>query len=163
MYSIDSFDSPVDTFDRRYFWVWLCKGCFIEAGIEAWNEAGIEAGTTIFDDKIRLIIYNKLYKIHNIISNHSLHMKMSHFAGPFVMVLTKFMPPSPPLCRRKSGEVGWGEWVSERRGQGSWTLMIESNHPTPFLANGPLTTGIFGIFICYKWLFIILWIIYNLL
>ena len=68
MYSIDSFDSPVDTFDRRYFWVWLCEGHFIEAGIEAWNEAGIEAwneagieaGTTIFDDKIRLIIYNKL-------------------------------------------------------------------------------------------------------
>ena len=42
MYSIDSFDSPIDTFDRRYFWVWPCKGCFIEAGIEA--------GTTVFED-----------------------------------------------------------------------------------------------------------------
>ena len=156
VYSIDSFDSPVDTFDRRYFWVWPCEGRFIEAGIEAWDWGWHYRFW-------RLIIYNKLYKIHNIISNHSLHMEMSRFAGPFVRVLTKFMPPSPPPRRRKSGEVGWGEWVSERRGRGSWTSTIASNHPTPFLANGPLTASIFSIFICYKWLFIILWIIYNLL
>ena len=60
VYSIDSFDSPVDTFDRRYFWVWPCEGRFIEAGNDAWDEAGIEAGATVFDDKIRLIIYDKL-------------------------------------------------------------------------------------------------------
>ena len=117
VYSIDSFDSPVDTFDRRYFWVWLCKGRFIEAGNDAWDEAGIEAGATVFDDKIRLIIYNKLYIIHNIISNYLLHIKMSHFAGQLGRVLTKFISLSPPPRHKKSGEVGWGKWVSERRGR----------------------------------------------
>ena len=77
-----------------------------EVGVEAGIEAGIEAGVTVFDDKIRLIIYDKLYIIHNIINNHLLHIKMSCFAGPFVRVLTKFMSLSPPPCCKKSGEVG---------------------------------------------------------
>ena len=79
------------------------RGAF---GNDAWDEAGIEAGATVFDDKIRLIIYNKLYIIHNIISNYLLHIKMSRFAGPFGRVLTKFISLSPPPRCKKSGEVG---------------------------------------------------------
>ena len=49
MYSIDSFDSPVDTFDRRKFSVWPCDAHFVEAGAEAGIEAGIEAGATVLN------------------------------------------------------------------------------------------------------------------